>query len=140
MTAAEFYSMTVVCSNTSTVSVHKIVDSNMYLKLHTNIIMADMLTAQKDFMLNMNVFQTADFLSRYRPGMWCSSSANKQVLKATCNNTLLITAVADPVTENHHPHHHQPNSPLVIAPDTRFITFYGSQGYGGGILTRLHIG
>jgi hypothetical protein len=83
----------------------------MYFKLHTNTIMADMLKAQKDFMLIMNVFQAADFLSGYRPGMWCSSSANKQVLKAICSNTLVLTATADPVTENHH-RHCRPNSPI----------------------------
>jgi hypothetical protein len=30
--------------------------------------MADMIKAQKDFILNMYAFQAADFLSGYRPG------------------------------------------------------------------------
>lgn len=68
--------------------------------------MADMLEAQKDFMLNVYAFQAAYFLSGYRPGIWCSSSANKQVLKATCRNKLVIIPTADPVTEHHHHCHH----------------------------------
>jgi hypothetical protein len=74
-------------------------DSNMYFKSHTNTTMEDMLKAQKDFMLNMYVFQVAVFLSGYRRGMWCSSSANKQVLQATCSNALIFIPTADPVTE-----------------------------------------
>jgi hypothetical protein len=61
-----------------------------------------MIKAQKDFILNMYAFQAADFLSGYRPGTWCSSSANKQVLKATCSNPLVNIPTADTATEQQH--------------------------------------
>jgi hypothetical protein len=78
----------------------------MYFKTHTNTAMADTNEAHKDFVLNEYVFQAVHFLSGYRSGMWCSSSANKHVLKATCTNTVVIIPTANPVTEHHHHCHH----------------------------------
>jgi hypothetical protein len=40
-----------------------------YFKLHTNMIMKDMLKAYWDSLLNIHASQAADFLSGYRPGI-----------------------------------------------------------------------
>jgi hypothetical protein len=74
--------------------------SATYFKSRTTMASADMLQAHQNFILNLYAFLAADFLSWYRKGIWYSSSANKQVLQATCSNPTVNIPHADPVTEH----------------------------------------
>lgn len=71
-----------------------------YFNSRTTAIIADMLQTHEEIILNSYAFCAADFLSGYRPEIWHSSSAKKQVLQATCSNPTVNIPIAEPVTKH----------------------------------------